>query len=321
MPIIPCPRCKTPLEVLERSMTGHVRCPNCDEAFTPRTALETAVQVPSLELPPRSEPAPMPRPSRFDDDEPETREERERRRRLRRRRRYMPRRGWPNPQAPVGHGVALAARILLGLAAAAEFGLLAVDLRAFRIAENRFQATEAVNMGIGLQVLILIPTGLVFLVWFNQAYRNLTRMQVADLSWSGGWSIGGFFLPLANLVIPCLVAQEIWRASRPEQDLDRSRGWKKERWSAAITLWWLLWIAANILFIVAAAVMDSSRRIDPDVFRRTALVLAAMHLSAALAAAILIYVIGAVVRRQEAKWATLMPLDDDSTSEYDDYDT
>jgi hypothetical protein len=55
-------------------------------------------------------------------------------------------------------------------------------------------------------------TGLAFLQWRYRARRGLDRLGATGLTWRPGWAIGGWFIPIANLVIPLLVVNEIDRA-------------------------------------------------------------------------------------------------------------
>src|SRR5262245_14862724 len=53
--------------------------------------------------------------------------------------------------------------------------------------------------------LVLVYTAVVFIVWLYRARRNLAIWGILGLGWGPGWAIGGWFIPLANLLIPKLV--------------------------------------------------------------------------------------------------------------------
>lgn len=50
--------------------------------------------------------------------------------------------------------------------------------------------------------------------WLYQARRNAGRSG-GSLKWAPGWAVGGWFIPVANLMIPYLVLRDVRRASAP----------------------------------------------------------------------------------------------------------
>ena len=61
----------------------------------------------------------------------------------------------------------------------------------------------------GIFVVLLIATGVAFLVWFSRAYRNLDAFDLPR-RYGTGWAIGGWFVPFLNLARPKQVADDIW---------------------------------------------------------------------------------------------------------------
>jgi len=53
-----------------------------------------------------------------------------------------------------------------------------------------------------------------FVAWLYRARRNAGRLS-GSLQWAPGWAIGGWFIPVASLVIPYLVVRDVRRASAP----------------------------------------------------------------------------------------------------------
>ncbi len=62
---------------------------------------------------------------------------------------------------------------------------------------------------------VQIVAGLAFLLWFHRVYSNVLAFGVVGLKYSPAWAIGGFFIPLVQLVLPYRVGREIWVASGP----------------------------------------------------------------------------------------------------------
>ncbi|MFI7540995.1 DUF4328 domain-containing protein [Actinoplanes sp. NPDC049599] len=99
-------------------------------------------------------------------------------------------------------------------------------------------------------VLVLFA-GLSFVVWLHRARTNLDGPDVEELTWKRGWSIGGWFLPLGNLVIPQLVVSEIDRVS--ERLADEAEGRPHERHPGVAVAWVTLWS----LFLVVSQIGES----------------------------------------------------------------
>ncbi len=49
------------------------------------------------------------------------------------------------------------------------------------------------------------------------------------LSFTAGWSVGAFFIPLLNLLLPVMVVGEVWRASAPSRVDGPIRSRQRER--------------------------------------------------------------------------------------------
>ena len=74
----------------------------------------------------------------------------------------------------------------------------------------------------GFSVLAGLVLFILLMVWGNQAYRSLSRTGAGGRSWSG-WAVGGWFIPLASMVIPrrCSPRSSAWltptTARRPSE--------------------------------------------------------------------------------------------------------
>jgi hypothetical protein len=83
--------------------------------------------------------------------------------------------------------------------------------------------------------------GILFIVWLYKAYRSGESRGAEGRRWGPGWAIGGWFIPLANLVIPKMVVNEIDRMSNPdagEPPIDDR--WKRLPRMRSSDAWWLL---------------------------------------------------------------------------------
>ncbi len=100
---------------------------------------------------------------------------------------------------------------------------------------------EVLETILGAVAYVLIP------VWFYRSYRNLRSFGVATRH-SPGLAAGCFFIPIANIFLPQLIAREIWSGSSAEGS-PPSEG--------PSPTWWAAYLAASVFGILA------SRRLPP----------------------------------------------------------
>jgi hypothetical protein len=70
-----------------------------------------------------------------------------------------------------------------------------------------------------------------YLVWLYRANENC-RALAPDFNANSIFVLASYFIPLLNLVYPCMNMQEIWRASTNPAE------WRGERSSTLVGLWW-----------------------------------------------------------------------------------
>lgn len=125
-------------------------------------------------------------------------------------------------------------------------------------------------------------------MWMHRAFRNLPALGATDLRWSPGWAAGAWFIPLASLVIPFLVARELWA---------RAGGQPAPPWQL-MPVWWAAWVAGQVLGTAGAEVNGFSRTAG-DVL------LILSDLGLVLAGLLLIAIVQRITRRQRARHAQL----------------
>lgn len=99
---------------------------------------------------------------------------------------------------------------------------------------------SAANIAIAVLMLAIFVC---FIIWIWRAAKNNEALGRPQPRLGSGWAIGGWFIPLANLVIPVLVAQDLWRgsdASVPRGDIR----WKIAPRSALVGWWWGLFLVS-----------------------------------------------------------------------------
>jgi hypothetical protein len=107
-----------------------------------------------------------------------------------------------------------------------------------------------VTFGLGMLTFTgFLLTTAAFIVWLFQARENLDLRGATGLTWSKGWAIGGWFVPLANFVIPVLVVAEVYRRS---DDAGRARGIP-----ALVGAWWAMLVLSAFRFTITT--MEAGR--------------------------------------------------------------
>jgi hypothetical protein len=119
--------------------------------------------------------------------------------------------------------VALVVAAVVGVADAA-LGIAGFDALATAMATgDHLSHAEAQSVSGAVRLLLLqaasglaalLFAGVSFICWLRRARMNLIAVGAPPLRWGPGWTIGGWFVPLANLVIPLLVVHEIDAASQ-----------------------------------------------------------------------------------------------------------
>lgn len=96
-----------------------------------------------------------------------------------------------------------------------------------------------------------LVSGILFIIWLFKASNAMDRRGPIGRSWSSGWAIGGWFIPLASLVIPKLVFAELERIAQvPYGGVPIGERWKPYPRSGISDLWWLMWVSASVVGFV-----------------------------------------------------------------------
>jgi hypothetical protein len=97
-------------------------------------------------------------------------------------------------------------------------------------------AASAVNDAGSVVELLSIAIFVLLIVFLYRASKNTELWNDTRRAWTPGWAIGGWFIPIANFVIPFLVARDIWRRTP-----DATK-------SGALVVWWVLFVIGAIAF-------------------------------------------------------------------------
>jgi hypothetical protein len=124
-------------------------------------------------------------------------------------------------------------------------------------------AEDNASAAFGLPILLNVVLLILLIIWMFRAHRVTDLLGGTDRKWSRGWTIGGWFIPVANFLIPKLVLGEIERiAQAPRTDGRIATDWRKTSASAKGWLWWGLWFLGIVLVRFSGYLPDPS---DSDV--------------------------------------------------------
>lgn len=263
-----CPFCNRYLNAPDENLGQQVTCPVCSRSFVARAASNYGVLTPTQreetsgvpvlkpvdDFPEDHPAAPTPRRRRINRGLPQSDDE------------YVDEYGYdslverPNqrPNAPTpGNGTTIALRIFIVLSLIAGVCTIIVSIARFTQAEEIWLDTlrrgflaapshidQAQSVIFLFSMFIQFFTMICFLVWLYQCRKNLDLLGIRGLRYSPGFGVVTFFIPFANLFLPVIHFQEIWKASGPI-DEHNDYDWKTNAGSTAIGIWWILFILCN----------------------------------------------------------------------------
>ncbi len=114
--------------------------------------------------------------------------------------------------------------------------------------DDTFSAFAGFTVICGLVLFVLM------IIWMHSAHKATQQLWQGHRQWTSGWTVGGWFIPVANLVIPKLVLSEIERIAFAPRASGRVDGSFTARKVAPVgTAWWLTYVAATVLVAIGAA--------------------------------------------------------------------
>lgn len=104
--------------------------------------------------------------------------------------------------------------------------------------EETLLPVDVVTALLGLvQIVIFIILGITFLRWIHRTNKNLGAVSGQPMRFTPGWSVGWYFIPIANLFKPYQAMKEIWEVSHKYQSGT----------SSTLGLWWALWLITTFI--------------------------------------------------------------------------
>ena len=106
-----------------------------------------------------------------------------------------------------------------------------------------------------ISALVFIVSGVLVLIWIYRANYN-ARQLGEYMEYSPGWSVGWYFIPIANLWKPYQAMKEIWECSSDPNNRRAVASSKLLPW------WWFLWLAWNISTNFSMRYSDQAEEIE-----------------------------------------------------------
>lgn len=146
--------------------------------------------------------------------------------------------------------VALVVAMVAGVLAAAfemvHYGILADLDRGEDLSFDEVDGNDTTVLALGgLQSLCQLGVGIALIAWLFRAYGNLRRLGVWRLRFDPGWAVGGWFIPLFNLVRPKQILNDVWRGSEPVPGPKQLED--HPRVGVVVHVWWAAWVLVSTL--------------------------------------------------------------------------
>ncbi len=164
--------------------------------------------------------------------------------------------------------------------------------------------TKAVNDANAFPAAMIILSGIVaitifvlLIIWLFRAAKNNEALGRQNPRLSAGWAIGGWFIPLANFVIPFIIMDDVWRGSDPSIP----RGDPNWRRSSTLGAIWA-WLVTAVIFTIPSAIASSTgdvRQDEPEKVRRDDILRIVGAVGAIIAAVFAIIATRRIAARQE----------------------
>jgi len=147
-----------------------------------------------------------------------------------------------------------------------------------------------------LLVLLTIVSGIAVLAWLSRTVEIVPPLGGGTPRRSPREAIGWWFVPVANLFIPCLIVRDVYvRLETPTQ-----RGG-----DASVLAWWLLFIVGDLVFRVIERVARGVTTIDA--IRSLGMIAIVANVATSLGGLLLIWIIGEIEARAAERAASFGP--------------
>lgn len=157
--------------------------------------------------------------------------------------------------------------IALGLFAASDVASIVTDvalLRFFRALQfdvlPDLARAAAIDISYSViatvQLILYFTCAAAFLWWFYWAYSNLDVLR-RGRTFSTAWVVGGFIVPVLNLIRPYHMMRETWYGSQPFPNPQSDEHASEPESSVPLRWWWLTFLVSAFLLQLGQGLLES----------------------------------------------------------------
>ncbi|HET7300419.1 MAG TPA: DUF4328 domain-containing protein, partial [Oleiagrimonas sp.] len=118
-------------------------------------------------------------------------------------------------------------------------------------------ATNTRQMWIaGIRVGIMLATIVLFAMWIYRAASNTRALGAKDMTFTPGWAVGYYCIPILNCWYPYQAMKEIWKASKAPD------AWEAAKRGSVLPWWWLFYLLSGLFGYVVYMVASAAHDID-----------------------------------------------------------
>ncbi|HET7332732.1 DUF4328 domain-containing protein [Dyella sp.] len=108
----------------------------------------------------------------------------------------------------------------------------------------------------GIRIGIMLATIVLFAMWIYRAASNTRALGAKDMTFTPGWAVGYYFVPILNWWYPYQAMKEIWKASKAPD------AWEAAKRGSVLPWWWLFYLLSGLFGYVVYMVASAAHDID-----------------------------------------------------------
>ena len=122
---------------------------------------------------------------------------------------------------------------------------------AFDFVQRWEDAETFVGLFYVLWALLAIAIFVLLIVWSFRAHKATEVLNPGQRSWARGWTVGAWFIPLANYILVPMVLSEIHKISHaPRLSHGADGGWRQRAVPGGLVLWFVLYGVGGIALAI-----------------------------------------------------------------------
>jgi hypothetical protein len=141
---------------------------------------------------------------------------------------------------------------LVALNARTAFGSFSTRTSTFREYQHWLDADHLVSVAGVFNLLVRLALFVVLVVWSWRCHKAAAALNPGPRRWSSGWTIGGWFIPIASIALPKVVIDETERIARAPRANGTAVGWRSVKINHLGTAWWCLFLGSSALAVAAS---------------------------------------------------------------------